>query len=112
MAALVTPEELAASLDWPPTSVLTELEQPCDAADMVIRSYLDPALVHDDHPNDREAALAVATQIYASRKSPGGQMQSNSFQPYIVPHLLGPGLTSRVMGLISVCRKYGGLVVG
>jgi hypothetical protein len=109
---LVTPEEMAAILDWPPTADTTELVQPCDAADKVVRNYLDPTIDHDLHPNDREAAMAVAVQIYSSRKAPGGQMQANNFTPMMVPHLLGPGLTTRVMGLISPCRKYGGLVVG
>jgi len=113
MVALVSSSELAAVLDWPTGADLTELEQPCAAADTIVRSYLDPDKdPHDNHPQDKEAALAVAVQIYSSHKAPGGQMQAVDFQPIMVPHLLGPGLAARVMGLLRPCRKYGGLVVG
>lgn len=113
MAALVTPEELAALLDWPAGADLTELEQVCDSADAVIRRYLDPGKgPHDTHAQDREAAGAIAVQIYTTRKAPGGQMQAVDFQPVFTPNLLGPGLTSRIMGLLGPCREHGGLVVG
>ena len=109
---LVTPAELATVLDWPDGSDDTELLQICSAADRTVRNYLDPSIDHDAHANDREAAMAVAIQILQSRIAPGGQRQANDFSPVIVPHLLGPGLVARVMGLIGQCRKYGGLVVG
>ena len=110
---LVTAGELASVLGWPDGADTTELEQICAAADKVVARMLDPDLgPHDDHDNDREAAMAVAVQIHVSRTAPGGQMQAVDFQPIVVPHLLGPGLTARVMGLLSPCRKYGGLVVG
>lgn len=111
--ALVTAEDLAKALDWPAGADLTELTQIAAAADAVVARMLDPQLgPHDDHGQDREAALAVAVQIHVSRTSPGGQMQSADFQPIMVPHLLGPGLTARVQGLLAPCRKFGGLVVG
>lgn len=113
MADLVTSEELAKVLDWAEGADLTELDQPCAAAHQVVITMLDPALgPHDLHPQDKEAALAVAVQIYSSQKAPGGQMQMMDFQPLMVPHLLGPGLVARVQGLLRPCRRYGGLVVG
>jgi len=113
MTALVTPDELAALLDWPTTADTAELTQVCDAADVVVRRYLDPNKgPHDDHAQDREAAGAIAVQIYTTRKAPGGQMQAVDFQPVFTPNLLGPGLTARIMGLLGPCRAHGGLVVG
>lgn len=112
-AVLVTPTELAAALGWPDSADLTELEQVCDAANEVTDRWLDPDLgPHDDHPQDKEAALAIAVQIYNTRTAPGGQSQAVDFGQVITPHLLGPGLSARVMGLLGVCRKYGGLVIG
>lgn len=110
---LVTPDEIAAVLDWAVGSDLTELEQPAEAADFIIARMLDEAKgPHDEHANDREAALAVAIQIFTARQAPGGQMAGLEYQPVMTTHLLGPGLVSRVQGLISPCRAYGGLIVG
>lgn len=112
MAALVTASEVAQVLNWPEEADTTELEQPAAAADKIVRSYLNSALdPHDNHPNDREAALSVAVQIYVSRQSPGGLMQMTDYQPAMIPHLLGPGLMQRVAGLIGICRKYRGMTV-
>ena len=115
MSLLITPEELAGEsyLDWPAGADTTELDQVCAAADTLVRRFLDPNKgPHDDHASDREAAGAVAVQIYTTRKAPGGQMQSVDFQPVFTPNLLGPGLMARVMGLLGPCRATGGLVVG
>jgi hypothetical protein len=112
MAALVTPEELANALDWPDASDTSDLDQVCDSADTIVRRYLDPNLgPHDIHAHDKEAALAVAVQIYTSRRAPGGTMQAIDFQPIVTPNLLGPGLVARIQGLIGPCRKYGGMTV-
>jgi hypothetical protein len=110
---LVTEAELASVLGWPDGADTTELTSIVAAADSVVTRLLDPAKgPHDAHDNDRQAALAVAVQIHASRQSPGGQMQAVDYQPIMVPHLLGPGLLARVQGLLAPCREYGGLVVG
>lgn len=114
MALLVTADELAGPdyLDWPEGADTSGLEQVCEAADKVVRRYLDPNKgPHDDHANDREAAGAVAVQIYQSRKAPGGQMQAIDYQPIMTPNLLGPGLIARVQGLLAPCRVAGGLTV-
>jgi hypothetical protein len=111
--AFVTPTELAESLGWPDGADTSGLVQPCDTANVVVDRWLDPDLgPHDAHPQDKEAALAVAVQIYSSRTAPGGQMQALDFGQITTPHLLGPGLHGRVMGLLGVCRRHGGLVVG
>lgn len=109
---LVTADEVAQVLNWPEGSDLTELEQPCAAADAIILSFLDEAKgPHDEHPNDKEAAMNVAIQIYVSRQSPGGLMQMTDYQPSMVPHLLGPGLAQRIYGLIGICRRHRGMTV-
>lgn len=111
--ALVTTDELAEALDRPTGADNTDLEQIVAAADSTVAYFLDPDKgPHDDHEADREAALAVAVQIYTSRKAPGGQVQAIDFQALVTPNLLGPGLSARIQGLIRPCRKYGGLVVG
>lgn len=114
MAALITAQELAQLLDLeygadPVTDA--GLDQVAQAADIVVRRYLDTAVEHDTHANDREAAGAVGVQIWTSRMAPGGTMVNLDYQALSVPHLLGPGLVARVMGLIGPCRRYGGLVV-
>ena len=113
MALLITSDELAVLLDFPEGADLTVLDQVCESADFVVRRYLDPNKgPHDNHANDKEAAGAVAVQIWTTRTAPGGQMQSVDFQPVFTPNLLGPGLMARVMGLVNPCRVAGGLVVG
>jgi len=111
VALLVTPEELEATLGLTgeDSALLTKT---CEAADVVVRDKLDPSLDHDLHAQDREAALAVAVQIWQARSAPGGQMVGADFGTYVSPHLLGPGLLARVNGLIAPCRMYGGVVIG
>ena len=59
-------------------------------------------------PDLREAALAVAVEIFQQRTSPGGQIQSVDFTP--APHRLGRSLLTRVMGLIAPYMSMGGFV--
>ncbi len=109
---LVTPDELAAAMDWPAGADVTELEQVCASADRLVRDHLDPAKgPHDHHAWDKEAAMAVAVQIHTSRTAPGGTMQALDFQPVVTPTLLGPGLMRRVRGIIAPCARHGGLIV-
>jgi hypothetical protein len=106
---LVTVPELAAvlSLDLAPDDL--DAGQVCAAADAAVRDRLVTVLPdgstpdHDTHPNDREAALAVAVQVWQARQAPGGQMVGPDLVPYAAPHLLGPGLQARILGLISPC---------
>jgi hypothetical protein len=112
VALLVTEPELLAALDLPVDLDPTPYTQACVAADNTVRRWLSEAKgPHDDHAWDREAALAVAVQIYVSRTAPGGQMNSLDYQPMTGPHLLGPGLSGRVMGLIEDCREHGSVVI-
>jgi hypothetical protein len=66
------------------------------------------AEMYDEIPAIREAALAVAVEIFQQRTSPGGQIQSVDFTP--APHRLGRSLLTRVMGLIAPYMSMGGFV--
>jgi hypothetical protein len=112
---LVTPIELLELLgliepgDYPNPEEEQRVAQVCQAADAAVRNVLDPAKgPHDDHANDREAAAAVAVQVWQSKQAPGGQMNGLDYAPVISPHLLGPGLLARVQGLLRPCRAFGG----
>lgn len=64
--------------------------------------------MYDLVPAIREAALAVAVEIFQQRTSPGGQIQSVDFTP--APHRLGRSLLTRVLGLIAPYMSMGGFV--
>ena len=109
---LVTPAELRDVLG----NVQVEqevLQRVCDAAD---RSLL-PLLTDDDHSdgvthaNCHEAALTVAVQIWQARHAPGGQMVSADLGFIASPHLVGPGMVTRVHGVLGECLRHGGAVV-
>jgi hypothetical protein len=107
---LITPTELAELLDFSGDD--TGLQQVCEAADAVVRRLLDDEKgPHAQHAWDREAAGAVAVQIFQARQAPGGQMNGLDLGPIASPHLLGIGLSSRINGLIAPCRTFGGPVV-
>lgn len=112
MELLVSPAELATLLDIAEAGYETELDQTCTAATTVVTRMLRTDVDHSTHAHDREAASAVAVQIWQARQSPGGQMLGGDMLAYASPHLLGPGLVARVKGLIAPCQLWGGLVVG
>jgi hypothetical protein len=81
---------------------------------MAVESALLPLLtdeLHDTHANCTEAALGMAVQVWQSRHAPGGQMTGSDLNPFVTPHLLGPGLISRFTGLLGPCLPYGGAVI-
>ena len=112
MADLVTTTELADLLDINEQGYEDALEQVCSAASTLVLRALRTDVDHSTHATDREAAQAVAVQIWQSRQAPGGQMLGSDGLAYASPHLLGPGLMARVRGLTAPCALYGGLVVG
>jgi hypothetical protein len=63
---------------------------------------------YDAIPEVREAALAIAVDIFQSRVAPGGQMQGIDFTPG--PYRLGRSLFTRVSGLLSRWTDTGTLV--
>jgi hypothetical protein len=54
---------------------------------------------YDGIPEVREAALAIAVDIFQSRVAPGGQIQAIDFTPG--PYRLGRSLFTRVSGLLA-----------
>ena len=63
---------------------------------------------YDTVPEVREAALAIAVDIFQSRQAPGGQLQGVDFTP--APYRLGRSLFSRVSGLLARWIDTGSLV--
>jgi hypothetical protein len=63
---------------------------------------------YDDIPEVREAALAIAVDVFQSRVAPGGQLQGVDFTP--APYRLGKSLFSRVSGLLARWTDTGSLV--
>lgn len=52
-----------------------------------------------DYPEVREAALAIAVDMWQARKAPGGQAQAADWTPG--PYRLGRSILGRVSGLIG-----------
>ena len=107
----MTVETLRDLIDTPATVLPDEtLQSVCDATDRTLLPLLtdedhsDPVL----HANCHEAATTVALQIWQSRQAPGGQMVGLDFGAIPTPHLLGPGLISRVQAVLGPCTKFGG----
>lgn len=75
-----------------------------------------PATVYDSDQRDvydavepvREAALAVAVDVWQSRVAPGGQLEAVDFTPG--PYRLGRSLMTRVSGLLGPYLNVSGLV--
>jgi hypothetical protein len=63
---------------------------------------------YDSVPEVKEAALAIAVDIFQSRVAPGGQMQAVDFTPG--PYRLGRSLFTRVSGLLARWTDTGSLV--
>jgi hypothetical protein len=66
------------------------------------------AAYYDTVPEVREAALAIAVDIFQSRVAPGGQTQGIDFTPG--PYRLGKSLFTRVSGLLARWTDTGSLV--
>ena len=66
------------------------------------------ALIYDSLPSVREAALAVAVEIFQQRTAPGGTIQAVDFTPG--PHRLGQALLTRVRGLLAPYLDMGSMV--
>jgi hypothetical protein len=63
---------------------------------------------YDDIPEIREAALAIAVDVFQSRQAPGGQINAVDFTPG--PYRLGRSLFTRVSGLLARWVDTGTLV--
>jgi hypothetical protein len=63
---------------------------------------------YDAIPEVREAALAIAVDVFQSRVAPGGQTEAIDFTPG--PYRLGRSLISRVSGLLGRWLDTGSMV--
>jgi hypothetical protein len=71
--------------------------------------YLESAReFYDGIPEVKEAALAIAVDIFQSRVAPGGQTEAIDFTPG--PYRLGRSLTTRVSGLLARWLDTGTMV--
>lgn len=105
---LVTPDEMRAALDLPVTVADDDLNAVCEAASSLVESLLVPG-DYTANAAVREAALAVAGQIWQQRQAPGGAMTGYDLQ-VSNPYLLGPGLVRRIDGIIAPWKAPGVLV--
>jgi hypothetical protein len=112
VAILVDVDTLRTTLDVPVSVVPdADLEAVCLAVDAAVLPLLTNGMAHVPGPNCQEAGLGIAVQVWQSRTAPGGAMVGVDLNPLEAPHLLGPGLIPRFMGLLSPCTPYGGAVV-
>ena len=106
--ALVTGEELAAALDLdydPPTE---PYDQVAEAADDIVASLLTDAAYELEPPACKEAALAVAVEIFQARTAAGGQAVATDFSPG--PYRLSVWMTRRVMSLLGPYMNVTGMI--
>ena len=106
--ALVTGEELATALDLdydPPTE---PYDQVAEAADDIVASLLTDAAYELEPPACKEAALAVAVEIFQARTAAGGQAVATDFSPG--PYRLSVWMTRRVMSLLGPYMNVTGMI--
>lgn len=107
MAALVTGTDLASALDLTYASDSATFDQVAGAADAVMAGLLSNA-EHSAHPHCREAALAVAAEMYQARTAVGGSPVASDFTPG--PYRLSVWLTRRVQAVVGRCWDMSGWV--
>ncbi|NCX55770.1 MAG: hypothetical protein EBW87_01015 [Burkholderiaceae bacterium] len=64
--------------------------------------------MYDTVPAVREAALAIAVEIFQQKIAAGGQIQAVDYTPS--PHRLGRALLARVDGLLADTKDMGSMV--
>lgn len=108
--ALVTGEELAVALDldYDPVDPDATLDQVAAAADAIVGALLSTAAYAAEPPACKEAALAVAAELYQARTAAGGQAVASDFSPG--PYRLSVWLTRRVHALVMPYADVNGLV--
>jgi hypothetical protein len=106
--ALVTGEELATALDLDYDPPEEPYDQVAAAADDIVASLLTDAAYELEPPACKEAALAVAVDMYQARTAAGGQAVATDFSPG--PYRLNAWLTRRVSGLIGQYMDVKGMI--
>lgn len=108
MTALVTGTALAAALDLTYSTDTATFDQVADAADELMVSLLQPSIDHSAHSTCKEAALAVAAEMYTARTAVGGSPMSADFTPGA--YRLSVWLTRRVQTVVGRCWNMAGWV--
>lgn len=114
MTALVTGTALASALDLTYATDQATFDQVADAADEIMVSLLAPtdtagtAIDHSTHSTCKEAALAVAAEMYTARTAVGGSPMGADFTPGA--YRLSVWLTRRVQTVCGRCWAMTGWV--
>jgi len=107
--ALVDGQELADALEIdyaaPDDDVL---DQVAEAASDLVVSIITTAAATAEPPLCKEAALAVAVEMFQARTAAGGQAVSVDMTPG--PYRLSVWITRRVQGILAPYLDTGGLV--
>ena len=98
------------------TVIVAEFDKQFNPGISDVRPVIPAAFVYDaasidfyqDVPEVREAATAIAVDIFQSRQAPGGQIEAVDFTPG--PFRMGASLLSRVRGLLGRWVDTGSLV--
>ena len=106
--ALVTGEELATALDLDYDPPEEPYDQVAAAADDIVASLLTDAAYELEPPACKEAALAVAVEIFQARTAAGGQAVATDFSPG--PYRLSVWMTRRVMSLLGPYMNVTGMI--
>jgi hypothetical protein len=106
--ALVTGEELADALDLDYDPPEEPYDQVAAAADDIVASLLTDAAYELEPPACKEAALAVAVEIFQARTAAGGQAVATDFSPG--PYRLSVWMTRRVMSLLGPYMDVKGMI--
>ena len=78
------------------------------AADDIVASLLTDAAYELEPPACKEAALAVAVEIFQARTAAGGQAVATDFSPG--PYRLSVWMTRRVMSLLGPYMDVKGMI--
>jgi hypothetical protein len=106
--ALVTGEELATALDLDYDPPEEPYDQVAEAADDIVASLITDAAYELEPAACKEAALAVAVEIFQARTAAGGQAVATDFSPG--PYRLSVWMTRRVMSLLGPYMDVNGMI--
>lgn len=106
--ALVTGEDLAVALDLDYDPPLEPFDQVAEAAYDLVAALITTGAYELEPAACKEAALAVAIDMFQARTAAGGQAVATDFSPG--PYRLNAWLLRRVMGLLGPYLNVGGMI--
>lgn len=106
--ALVTGEELADVLDMPYEGSEQTFDQVAGAADDIVAALITTGAYELEPDPCKEAALAVAVELFQARTAAGGQAVATDFSPG--PYRLSVWLTKRVHALLAPYLNVAGML--